>query len=330
MVTIKEIAQKAGVSPATVSRVLNYDKKLSVSLDTKQKIFEVAEQLNYTKHKQKTKSQTIVRLVQWYNKQEELEDLYYLSIRLGIEKKAEEKGVHLVKEKINDLTDDSEVHPTIAVGKFDQKQINLLKKHADTLLLVDSDGNTFGQDALMIDFRQSISLVIDHFIREGHEKIGILSGVEYTKESQYPIEDPRLTTFKEQMTALKIYQEKYHVKGAFTVAGGYEAMKHYLSEQDDLPTALFASSDALAIGAIRAIKEAGLLIPEDISLIGFNDLSVSKYVSPALSTVRCYTGWMGELAVTMILEMLQEDAPSARKTTIETELVLRDSSLIRK
>src|SRR5699024_8928641 len=182
----------------------------------------------------------------------------------------------------------------------------------------------------MIDFRESISLVIDHFIREGHEKIGILSGVEYTKESQYPIEDPRLTTFKEQMTALKIYQEKYHVKGAFTVAGGYEAMKHYLSEQDDLPTALFASSDALAIGAIRAIKEAGLLIPEDISLIGFNDLSVSKYVSPALSTVRCYTGWMGELAVTMILEMLQEDAPSARKTTIETELVLRDSSLIRK
>lgn len=328
MATIKEIAEKAGVSPATVSRVLNYDEQLSVGMETKQKIFEVAEQLNYTKHKRKNKGQTVVRLVQWYNKEEELEDLYYLSIRLGIEQKAEELGVHLIKESLEDL-DESNVHTTIALGKFDQKQITLLKKYSNTLLFVDSDGNFFGQNALMIDFQQSISLVIDHFIREGHKKIGILSGIEYTKKSKYPIEDPRWISFREQLTRLKLYDEKYHIEGAFTVNGGYQAMKKYLAENKDLPTALFASSDALAIGAIRAIQAAGLSIPEDVSLIGFNDLSVSKYVSPALSTVRCYTTWMGEIAVQMILELIRQEAPVARKTTVETKLILRDSTLIK-
>ena len=88
MATIKDIANLAEVSPATVSRVLNYDMELSVSQETRQKIFEVAEQLNYTKHKNKKKEVMTFRLVQWYDSEEELADLYYLAIRLGIEKKA--------------------------------------------------------------------------------------------------------------------------------------------------------------------------------------------------------------------------------------------------
>ncbi len=92
MATIKDIAQLAGVSPATVSRVLNYDPELSVGLATKQKIFEAAERLNYTKHrKNAANAKQTLRLIQWYDDTEELEDLYYLSIRLGIEKKRQKK-----------------------------------------------------------------------------------------------------------------------------------------------------------------------------------------------------------------------------------------------
>ncbi len=91
MATIKDIAQLAGVSPATVSRVLNYDPDLSVGLATKQKIFEAAERLNYTKHrKNAANTKQTLRLIQW-DDTEELEDLYYLSIRLGIEKKRQKK-----------------------------------------------------------------------------------------------------------------------------------------------------------------------------------------------------------------------------------------------
>lgn len=325
MATIKDIAQKAGVSPATVSRVLNYDPDLSVSKETEQKVFEIAEALNYTKHKNKRRESAVLRLVQWYDSEEELADLYYLAIRLGIEKRAEELNIRLIKEQLSELSD-TETQGTIAVGKFDQAQMKQLKKLNEELLFVDFDGLALGINSLVVDFSQGVQLIIDQFIKEKHERIGILSGVEYTKGSRHEIDDPRFLVFREYLTRLKLYNEADHLQGAFTIEGGYTAMKAYLESHTDYPTAFFASSDALAIGAMRAIQGHGLRIPEDISVIGFNDVSVAKYVTPALTTVKVYTEWMGELAVSTILELIQEKAPVPRKITVGTELILREST----
>ncbi len=325
MATIKDIAQKAGVSPATVSRVLNYDPDLSVSKETEQKVFEIAEALNYTKHKNKRRESAVLRLVQWYDSEEELADLYYLAIRLGIEKRAEELNIRLIKEQLSELSD-TETQGTIAVGKFDQAQMKQLKKLNEELLFVDFDGLALGINSLVVDFSQGVQLIIDQFIKEKHERIGILSGMEYTKGSRHEIDDPRFLVFREYLTRLKLYNEADHLQGAFTIEGGYTAMKTYLESHTDYPTAFFASSDALAIGAMRAIQVHGLRIPEDISVIGFNDVSVAKYVTPALTTVKVYTEWMGELAVSTILELIQEKAPVPRKITVGTELILREST----
>ena len=325
MATIKDIAQKAGVSPATVSRVLNYDPDLSVSKETEQKVFEIAEALNYTKHKNKRRESAVLRLVQWYDSEEELADLYYLAIRLGIEKRAEELNIRLIKEQLSELSD-METQGTIAVGKFDQAQMKQLKKLNEELLFVDFDGLALGINSLVVDFSQGVQLIIDQFIKEKHERIGILSGMEYTKGSRHEIDDPRFLVFREYLTRLKLYNEADYLQGAFTIEGGYTAMKTYLESHTDYPTAFFASSDALAIGAMRAIQGHGLRIPEDISVIGFNDVSVAKYVTPALTTVKVYTEWMGELAVSTILELIQEKAPVPRKITVGTELILREST----
>ena len=325
MATIKDIAQKAGVSPATVSRVLNYDPDLSVSKETEQKVFEIAEALNYTKHKNKRRESAVLRLVQWYDSEEELADLYYLAIRLGIEKRAEELNIRLIKEQLSELSD-TETQGTIAVGKFDQAQMKQLKKLNEELLFVDFDGLALGINSLVVDFSQGVQLIIDQFIKEKHERIGILSGMEYTKGSRHEIDDPRFLVFREYLTRLKLYNEADHLQGAFTIEGGYTAMKTYLESHTDYPTAFFASSDALAIGAMRAIQGHGLRIPEDISVIGFNDVSVAKYVTSALTTVKVYTEWMGELAVSTILELIQEKAPVPRKITVGTELILREST----
>ena len=325
MATIKDIAQKAGVSPATVSRVLNYDPDLSVSKETEQKVFEIAEALNYTKHKNKRRESAVLRLVQWYDSEEELADLYYLAIRLGIEKRAEELNIRLIKEQMSELSD-TETQGTIAVGKFDQAQMKQLKKLNEELLFVDFDGLSLGINSLVVDFSQGVQLIIDQFIKEKHERIGIFSGMEYTKGSRHEIDDPRFLVFREYLTRLKLYNEADHLQGAFTIEGGYTAMKTYLESHTDYPTAFFASSDALAIGAMRAIQGHGLRIPEDISVIGFNDVSVAKYVTPALTTVKVYTEWMGELAVSTILELIQEKAPVPRKITVGTELILREST----
>lgn len=326
MATIKDIAEKAGVSPATVSRVLNYDPELSVGQETKKRIFEVAEALNYTKHKNKQKSENqLFRLIQWYDSEEELADLYYLAIRLGIEQKAEELKVRLIKENLDELSEDK-ADGIIALGKFDAKQVKRLQKLNEPLLFVDFDGMLYGQNSLVVDFQQAVDLVIDHFIKTGHEKIGILSGIEYTKESRNEIADPRKQFFQQRLTRLRMFHPEFMIAGEFTVNGGYQGMKHFLEAAHELPTALFASSDALAVGALRAIQEAGLKVPEDISVIGFNDVSVAKYISPALSTVHVPTEWMGELALATMVDVAREKAPVPRKITIGTQLVLRDSA----
>ena len=326
MATIKDIAEKAGVSPATVSRVLNYDSELSVGQETKQKIFEAAEALNYTKYKNKQKKEDqVFRLVQWYETEEELADLYYLAIRLGIENKADELNIRLVKESLYQISE-TKTDGTIALGKFDEKQIKRFAQLNQPILFVDYDGMGKGYDSLTVDFQQAVDLVIDQFIAEGHDKIGILSGIEYTKESKSEIDDPRFIAFRQRMNQLKLFNENYHLSADFSVEGGYQAMKNYLETQTDHPTAFFASSDALAIGAMRAIQEKGLKVPDDFSLIGFNDVSVAKYVFPALSTISVPTEWMGELALTTLQELSKETPPVPRKITLGTKLVLREST----
>ncbi|GMB97704.1 hypothetical protein K2D_07220 [Enterococcus hirae] len=176
MATIKDIAKLAGVSPATVSRVLNDDQELSVSLATKRKIFEAAEELNYTKHHRNTSlNQKSLRLIQWYNDQEELEDLYYLAIRLGIEKKAEESNVTLLKETW-DAISDRPTNGTIALGKFDEQQLIELKQTQSNLLLVDFDGTPYNINSLIVDFQTSIQKVIDYFFNQDKKAIAMLAG----------------------------------------------------------------------------------------------------------------------------------------------------------
>lgn len=330
MATIKDIAKKANVSSATVSRVLNYDTGLAVGQDTKRKIFEAAEALNYTKYKNKQKkAEQVIRLVQWYNDEEELADLYYLAIRLGIERKAEELNIHLVKESLSELSA-LKTDGIIALGKFDAKHIKMLKKMAQPLLFVDYDAMSAGFDSLVVDFRQAVDLVIDHFIKEGHEKIAILAGVEFTKDFHNEIKDPRLALFKERLQQLRLLKLQFEITGDFTVEGGYQAVKEFLQTTKERPSALFAASDAMAVGALKAIHEAGLTVPADISVIGFNDVSVAKYVTPALSTIQVPTEWMGELALETMTQIEKDEAPVPRKITIGTKLILRESTLISK
>ncbi|GGC75501.1 LacI family DNA-binding transcriptional regulator [Enterococcus wangshanyuanii] len=327
MATIKDIAQLANVSPATVSRVLNYDPMLSVGLETKQKIFEAAEKLNYTKHKKAgKKAKAKLLFVQWYDEAEELEDIYYLSIRLGIEKKAEELGIELIKCSMEELNDEA-VDGILALGKFDQEQADALFELNNNLLFVDFDALDWGYNSLVVDFQQSVSTVLNYLIQQGHQEIGILSGEERTKGCLTPLEDKRLTIFKEMLAPKQLLNEAYILKAQFTVNSGYQVMKEYLKQHPkEYPSAFFASSDALAVGALKAIQELGYRVPEDISLIGFNDISVAKYVSPALTTVKIYTEWMGELAVETIFSIIEEAAPVARKITVATELIERAST----
>ncbi len=324
MATIKDIAEKAGVSIATVSRVLNYDASLSVSDDTKKKIFEIAEALSYKKRPSKKSPSARLGTLLWYTEKEELNDLYYMSIRLGIEQRCEQLGIKTANfySSIESMKQE-EFQGIIAVGKFSTTQVNELSKMAEHLVFVDSNPDEDVYDAVMIDFEKATRTVMKHFTQNGHTNIGYVGGREEYKDHSAEIEEIREKTFKNYLSEANLLDKSNLYIGSFTVEDGYKLMKRAIEEKGDaLPTAFFAANDLIAIGALRALNEAKIEVPDRVSLIGVNDISVSKYVFPPLSTVKVHTEVMGETAVDTILERI-EGRQIAKKIFITTKLIIR-------
>lgn len=328
MATIKDIAQVAGVSISTVSRVLNYDTTLSVSDETKKRIFEVAEELSYKKKPARKQESGKIALLQWYTEKEELEDLYYMSIRLGVENQCRHHGIQVDKyfqDNYRDLKE-NDIQGLIAIGKFSKKQVSELLKITKNIVFVDTSPDEDRFDSIVIDFERATKKVLDHFIKKGHEKIGYIGGREVFKDKTSIIEDPRELTFKRYLTEKGLSNEDCMYVGTFSADDGHALMKKAIQEQgDQLPTAFFAGNDSLAVGALRALLEEGISVPERVNIIGVNDISISKYVFPSLSTVKVYTEIMGETAVDTLLERIA-GRKTAKKIFISTELIIRNSS----
>ena len=328
MATIKDIAQAAGVSIATVSRVLNYDASLSVSDETKKRIFEAAEELSYKKKPARKQESGKIALLQWYTEKEELEDLYYMSIRLGVENQCRQHGIHVAKyfqDNYEDLKED-DIQGLIAIGKFSRKQVSELLKITKNIVFVDTSPDEERLDSIVIDFERATIKVLDYFIKKGHEKIGYIGGREVFKDKTSIIEDPRELTFKRYLTDKGLVNEAFMYVGSFSADDGHALMKKAIHELgDNLPTAFFAGNDSIAVGALRALLEEGISVPERVNIIGVNDISISKYVFPALSTVKVYTEIMGETAVDTLLERIA-GRKTAKKIFIATELIIRNSS----
>ncbi len=167
---------------------------------------------------------------------------------------------------------------------------------------------------------------MDHFIAYGHRKIGFLGARKWygwMTEKKY-ILDHRASAFKEYMTFLNLYNDNFVRIGEFDSASGYEMMKQIL-DGGDRPTAIFASSDTMAIGAMKAINEAGLTIPDDISIVGFDDIPTTDFLTPALSTTKVYTEFIGTKSVDLMLEHLESDREIPLKVMVPTELIIKGS-----
>ena len=317
-----------GVSIATVSRVLNYDASLSVSDETKKRIFEAAEELDYQK-KPKRKAITYkVGVVNWYTEKEELDDLYYMSIRHGAEKRLEYHKVKFMNLSIDYLhsTQTEDIQGIIAIGKYSKKQAEALRQITSNIVFVDSSPNESEFDCVVIDFEKATQNVIQYFLDGGHTQIGYLGGREIYKDQSSEINDPRKISFKQFLSENDLYQEANVYEGKFSVEDGYHLMTQAIKEhKDQLPTAFFAGNDSIAIGALRALHDAGIRVPDEVSIVGVNDISISKYMSPPLSTVKVYTELMGETAVDMLLEQFS-GRQIPKKVSIATQLKIRKSS----
>ena len=335
MATLKDIAKLADVSIATVSRVLNQDENLSVTEETRHRILTAADEIGYTKHQKignlkKEKHQ--VAIIQWVSEEDELDDLYYYNIyyynsRLGIEKRAQELDYEILRY-FNDIPFNlaEEVIGILCIGKFSREQITELESLRKTLVFVDSDTLSQGYPCVTTDFQNAVYTALSYLTEQGCKSIGLLTGQEKTTDSTEVVPEPRLRSYRNYCIEKSIYDPLLILSGNFTVQSGYDLLASKIASGTPLPDAYFAASDSLAIGALRALQENGINVPEDIQIISFNDTSLAKQVYPPLSSVTVYTEEMGRTAMDVLNKQVLAPREIPTLTMLGTKLTLREST----
>lgn len=333
MATLKEIAEKVGVSLATVSRVLNNDSGILVADETKAQILQVADELNYRTAKQRkgksgNKNISIVGIVEMYDVVKQLQDPYYLLLRNIVEKKAFENNIKLVRFfKQNDeyeLAEEVELQGVIAIGKFTLEEVSKLAKRTSNIVFIDSAPNDELYDSVKVNYKLGVKQALDHFVEFGHNEIGFI-GEKYTLgDNKIPMFDDRLKFFYEYMNSREFLKEEYIINSTMTAEGGYESIINYINSKNIMPTAFFTANDAIASGVIKGLQEKGIKVPEEVSIIGFNDTIISQYTNPPLTAIRVHIEYLGEVAVELMIEKLKGRS-YAKKVIIPSEFILRNS-----
>ncbi|MBZ9685622.1 LacI family DNA-binding transcriptional regulator [Clostridium estertheticum] len=328
MATIKEIAEMAEVSTATVSRVLNYDESLNASEATRKKIFAIAQELEYvtTRERRSKKQICQVCIVKGYSEQEELDDPYYFSIRLSIEKSLREENIEYIVISKDRLFDErlNKVDGILAVGSFTTEEIKNFKDMNGNIVFVDSNPQDEAFDSVVINMGKVVKKVLDYLISLGHKEIGYIGGEDYLIGENIHLPDYRESWYRKYMSEFGFLNEEFIRVGRFTPISGYELMKDIL-DTGKYPSAFFIANDSMAIGAYKAIMEKGLSIPEDISIVGCNDIPTAQFIVPALTTIKIYINFMGETAVDLLVERIKYERKISKIIVIPTELILRDS-----
>lgn len=330
MATIKEIAELAGVSVTTVSRVLNFDDTLNVQDETKKRVFEAADRLEYqVKSKKKRKKKLRIGLLCSYSMEEELEDTFYLTVRIAVEKKIAEDGFKKYQVTEQHTAENvAQLDGIICLGTFSESMVKKVKGFRKPTVFLDATGDLDAFDSVVVDIEHSVKKVLDHFMQEGHREIAFIGGKDIDKDGR-EVQDLRVLVFRSYMEKQGLLKEEYIKIGGYTPKEGYKMGKALL-EKESRPTAIFAANDALAVGCYKAVQEAGLRIPEDISIIGFNDISMAKYLVPPLTTVHVPMDFMGYTAVNLLTERIYSNREISMHVSVPTKLMIRESVSTRK
>ena len=328
MITIKDIAKLAGVSQSTVSKALN--DRPDVSAEMKKKILEIATEYKFTPHafgkalKKKTSENVGVLFCR------DLHSIsgnpFYSRVLEGIEAELAINNYSLVLQIITETTKDElpkmvrerQVDGLIIVGTFKDSYINRITEEVLKLVFIDPN-RTFNQHSqILIDNENGAFQATEYLLNGGHRRIGFISG------------DLSRNSFKQRyngyVRALKqagIQVDKSLIRTG-GLENGYEHVRDLMKTQE--LTAIFSANDINAIYGYRAVLEAGLKIPDDVSMIGFDDIDLAKIAAPPLTTVRVYKEELGSIAVRTLLQQIKGEADLSIKTIVPTKLIKRDSA----
>ncbi|KRN57869.1 laci family transcription regulator [Carnobacterium divergens DSM 20623] len=328
--TIKDVARLAGVSITTVSQILN-KKGDRFSPETRQKVLAVVKELDYkadyfAQNMVSKQTKTIGMVVP------DITDLFFSKVIEGVEKHLNELGFMIIlcnsnhsSEKEN-LYIEELLHRSVeGIILASPNPIHLPKlKNEDGSnkiphILIDRGINKRDEGQLITNEFQGAYEAVEHLVNLGHREIGMLSN----ETSFYEITD-RFYGYKKCLEDYQIpFQEEWIVSKNLTIKGGYEGAQQLLQQNI---TALFCGNDQMAIGAYRAINEAGKQIPKDISVIGYDGLEITDYLVPSLTTVAQPIFEIGYFAAKFLIDHINNPKEKVPNKYFDTQLVLKNST----
>jgi len=326
-ITIKDVAREANVSVASVSRALNGGS--GVTAETGQRIRDVASRLRYIPHAAARmlitrRTNTIGAL---------LPDLYgefFSELIRGIDLAARARGLHLLVSSSHDSSDDAAAALRAMQGRVDGMLI--MSAHVDDAflranlpqdlptVLINSAVKDRAYGVINVDNYAGARAMTQHLLDVGHKNVAFIAGPKNNFDAQQ-----RENGYRAAMAKYASKVAPVVVAGDFTEETGYRAGQEMLSRKVR-PAAVFAANDMMAVGCMHAFREAGLRVPQDIALAGFDDIPVARYVAPPLSTVRVRIVDLGRSALESVAARLENpDHQNTADPTFGCEIVVRET-----
>ncbi len=331
MATLKDIALKAEVTVSTVSRALNGNSEIKKA--TRDRIVQIARELNYISNKNETyfcgsTLKTIGLICP------EIRGNFYSSLVNTMEVEIKEAGYTMILGLTNfkseeelrylDLFEKKNVDGIVFITTMNdsikEELVNFKARCSIPLIQLANVFEVEEYDCIRFDDKLGVTLAVEHLLDLGHADIAYI-GENLTKDRQKHFVDAlKKHGIKINNDFIKSGEERFE-------EAGYLRMKEILATEDKLPTAIFASYDDVAIGAMRAIYESGRKIPEDISVIGIDNIYLTSYLYKSLSTISNPTNEMMNIAIRILLDKIEDKGNKViQHVVVKPELIIREST----
>ncbi len=332
--TAEDVARLAGVSRTTVSLVLNGVPDARISPETRQRVLEAAARLNYrphagARHLVRGRSE-VIAFVMRQTPDQVFVDAFLPEVLRGLSDVLREANLHLLlfplapdhaPEETTRLLQERRVDGMILSGpRFEDREwLEHWAQETPVVLLGHLAGSPL--PSVDVDNLQAAAMATCHLLRLGHRRIGLITNAPLSYTASYE----RWLGYRWALEEAGIpYDETLVAFGAFTPISGAAAMEQLLRLPEP-PTAVFIASDVVAFGALQVIRRHGLRVPQDLALVGFDDVPLSAYLDPPLTTVHLPAEDLGREAGRLLLQWIQEGRPSTATIRLATRLIIRQS-----
>lgn len=325
---VREISRRTGFSPATVSNALN--NKRGVNKKTAKAILCMAKELGY----EQSDRLDSIRFVLARKTGKILDEgTFHPGVIEGVERAASALGIDTTFTTIElsnreaamrqtfDITHDQKNAIVLLGTEMDEEDYSLFNHSEAPLVVIDGWSNHHFFEAVVTSNENSAYRAVSYLIKMGHREIGYIAG--NYRIRNFPL---RERGYRRAMREAGLaINSDYRIEVGTTVNTSYTSMRDWLSGSPLLPTAFFVENDIMAFGCMRAMAEKGIKIPEDVSMVGFDDLPYASACNPPLTTARVPNREMGELAVKLLLSQLREPRGFTCVTHFSTIFVERQS-----